>query len=79
MPVRREDVTAYQLPDGINRKADPDRANFIALARKGWDVSLSRIAGYQATKHSAGQTVYAFTLRALLNKAAKKDAERKKP
>lgn len=74
MPVRASDVTAHRLPDWVEKKPDAQRASYIALRRKGWDVSKSLIAGFQAHKHERGETVYAMDFVKLHLKASKKDA-----
>lgn len=51
---------------------------FIALRRKGWEVSPSRIGGngyWQAVNVQRGDTVVAKDFRTLLDKAAERDAE----
>lgn len=73
MAVDAGEVTAHRLPDWVTRKPDAQRAAYVALRRKGWEVTRSRIAGVQANKPQRGETVYAMDFLALLNKAAKKD------
>lgn len=68
---------ADELPAKFH--ADPQRANMLALVRKGWTVTPSRImSGWLQATNGFGESVVAPDFRQLLNKAAEKDAERLK-
>jgi hypothetical protein len=76
-------VSGYQPPAHeveSSRPPDAQRACYVALRRKGWQVRKGHFAGWEALKVESGfitDTCWAMDFRKLLNKAVEKDERRR--